>query len=118
MTYVNATICDLAKQATPFTGEFLVDTGSIDCLAPASNLVEAGITPEGTSLYELASGDEVEYEYGFARLQLEDAETVVQVVFGPEQSSPIVGVVALENMGLAVDPVTKTLKRLQSKPLK
>lgn len=87
-------------------------------MAPARDLLAAGIAPEGTSLYELASGEEVEYEYGFARLLLDGEETVTQIVFGPEASSPIVGVVALENMGLVVDPVTKTLRRLHAKPLK
>jgi hypothetical protein len=40
------------------------------------------------------------------------------VVFGPPNVEPILGVVALENAGLTVDPITKTLKRLPAKPLK
>jgi predicted aspartyl protease len=45
-------------------------------------------------------------------------ETVAQVIFGPRGSEPILGVVALENVGIVVDPVTRTLKRLPAKPLK
>jgi hypothetical protein len=44
--------------------------------------------------------------------------TVAQVVFGPKGVEPILGVAALENAGITVDPVTKTLKRLPAKPLK
>ncbi len=39
------------------------------------------------------------------------AETVAQVIFGPDDAEPILGVVALENTGIGVDPVTRTLKR-------
>jgi predicted aspartyl protease len=46
------------------------------------------------------------------------SETVVQVVFGPDGAEPILGVVALENVGIAVDPVSKTLKRMTAKALK
>jgi predicted aspartyl protease len=45
-------------------------------------------------------------------------ETVTQVIFGPAGAEPILGVTALENAGLVVDPVTKNLKRLHAKPLK
>jgi hypothetical protein len=46
------------------------------------------------------------------------SETVTQVIFGPDDCEPILGVVALENVGIGVDPATKTLKRMAAKPLK
>jgi predicted aspartyl protease len=60
----------------------------------------------------------VEYEYGFARVSFMGAETVVQVIFGPPETEPILGVVALENTGISVDPVTRTLRRMHARPLK
>jgi clan AA aspartic protease len=97
---------------------FLVDTGSIDCMAPASKLKEIGIQPRGRDVYELANGQPVEYEFGFAEISFMGSETVVQIIFGPENTEPILGVVALENAGIAVDPVSKTLKRMTAKSLK
>jgi predicted aspartyl protease len=44
--------------------------------------------------------------------------TAGRVVFGPEGTEPILGVTALESVGIMVDPVTKTLKRLPAIPLK
>ena len=44
-------------------------------------------------------------------------ETVVQIIFGPDDAEPIPGVVALENMGVTIDPVTRTLRRQHAKPL-
>ncbi len=118
LAHVTTTIWNLAKQGTPYEAEFLVDTGAVDSLAPQDALLATGVTPEGKAIYELASGDVVGYEFRFARVGLLGDETVAQVIFGPEEVEPILGVVALENMGLVVDPVTKTLKRLHAKPLK
>lgn len=118
LTKVTVTVGDLAKTKHPFKDEFLVDTGAIDCLVPASRLKKAGIKPEGKSVYELANGEPVEYHYGFARVSFMGAETVAQVIFGPEHAEPILGVVALENTGIGVDPRTKRLLKMTAKSLK
>ena len=68
ITHVTVTVSDLAQQGEPFEAEFLVDTGAVDCMAPKDALLAAGITPEGKAVYELANGEPVEYEYGFARI--------------------------------------------------
>jgi predicted aspartyl protease len=95
-----------------------VDTGAVDCMAPASKLKAAGIKPEGKAVYEMADGRPVEMSYGFARVSFVGSETVAQVIFGPEDCEPLLGVVALENTGITVDPRTRTLRRLHARPLK
>lgn len=117
-THVTASLSDLAENHSPYEDEFLVDTGAIDCMAPCDQLRLAGIEVEGQSVYELANGDSVKYEYGFARVRFMGFETVTQVVFGPEQCEPLIGVVALENVGIGVDPVTRSLKQMAARPLK
>ncbi len=118
LTRVTAKISNLSKTKKSLQGEFLVDTGAIDCLAPESWLKKAGIRKEGKSVYELANGTVVEYPYGFARVEFMGEETVVQIIFGPADCEPIMGVTALENVGIMVDPVTRSLKRVAAKPLK
>jgi predicted aspartyl protease len=116
--HVTVRASNLARDCEPFEAEFLVDIGSVDCMAPRERLVEAGIQPEGKAVYELANGQPVEYEYGFARISFMGEETVAQVIFGPSDAEPILGAAALENVGVTVDPVSKTLRRLHAKPLK
>jgi predicted aspartyl protease len=116
--HVTVSASNLARDATPYQADFLVDTGAIDCMAPGDELTRAGIQVEGRAVYELANGQPVEYEYGFARVSFLGAETVAQIIFGPPNTEPILGVVALENTGVTVDPITRTLKRLPAKPLK
>jgi clan AA aspartic protease len=115
---VTVTLTDLARQGGAYEAEFLVDTGAIDCLAPRDQLVAAGVVPEGRAVYELDDGEPVEYEYGFARVSFLGEHTVSQVIFGPPNAEPILGVSALENVGVVVDPITKTLKRLHARPLR
>ncbi len=118
VTKVTVAVSNLAKSKKAYEGSFLVDTGAIDCMAPESKLLKAGIKVEGKDVYELANGQPVEYKYGFARISFMGSETVSQIIFGPEETEPILGVVALENTGIAVDPVTRTLKRMTAKSLK
>ncbi len=118
LTHVTVRIENLTRSGEPYENEFLVDTGAIDCLAPASVLQKAGIAVEGRDVYELANGEVLEYPYGFARVSFMGSETVTQVIFGPEDAEPILGVAALENTGIGIDPVSRTLERMAAKPLK
>ena len=118
LTHVTTVVRDLAKAGKPYEAEFLVDTGAIDCLVPAEALHETGVTVEGNDVYELANGDVVEYPFGFARVELMGDETVTRVIFGPENCEPLIGVVALESMGIGIDPVSRSPRRMAAKPLK
>ena len=118
LTHVTTTVRRLAGHGRAFVADFLVDTGAIDCLAPAKALRKAGIKPEGKNVCELADGRPVELEYGFARISLLGEETVTPIIFGPEESEPILGVLALEGLGISVDPKTRSLKRERTRSLK
>ena len=118
VTHVTVSVRDLARQGTPYEAEFLVATGAIDCLVPGDRLLAAGVRPERRKMYELANSEPVEYEVGFARISFMGEETVSQVIFGPANAEPILGVLALEGVGIVVDPVHQTLKRLPASPLK
>jgi len=118
LPHVTTTVRRLAGRGKGFVAEFLVDTGAVDCLAPAKALRKAGIKPEGRNVYELADGSPVELEYGFARIALLGEETVTPIIFAPEGSEPILGVLALVGLGISVDPKTRSLKRERARSLK
>jgi predicted aspartyl protease len=121
LTYVTVALRSLGGSVAPippYATEFLVDTDATDTLAPAAELRKAGIVPVGKTAYELANGVVVEYEFGLARIEFMGEVTAGLVIFGPDDAGPLLGVTALESVGILVDPARKTLKRLPAIPLK
>lgn len=91
---------------------FLIDTGAIDSMAPASDLRRVGIQPLGRKTCELADGSEHEYEFGIAQIEFMGEITGGLVIFGPDGTQPLLGVTALESAGITIDPMKQTLRKL------
>jgi clan AA aspartic protease len=118
LTYVTVALRSPANGHSAFQAEFLVDTGATDTFAPAAQLQKAGIRPIGKTVYELANGSLVEYSFGIAQIEFMGEVTAGRVIFGPDDAEPLLGITALESVGILVDPAHKTLKRLPAIPLK
>ena len=101
-----------------YEANFLVDTGAMDTMAPASALKKIGIQPIGSDVYELANGEVIEWEYGNAEMEFMGTVVPTRIVFGPDDSEPILGVIALEMAGFIVDPKNETLRKLSARPMK
>ena len=101
-----------------YKAEFLVDTGAMDSMAPASELRKAGIQPVGKRIYEFANGEVQEYDHGSAQVSFMGEVTWTDIIFGPEDTEPILGVITLENANFLVDPKNQTLTTLLARPLK
>ena len=87
-------------------------------MAPASELINAGIQPVGRASYELADGSSHEYAFGLAQIESLGEITAGRLIFGPEGVEPLLGVTSLESVGVIVDPTTQALKRLPAISLK
>jgi len=101
-----------------YNAEFLVDTGAMDSMAPASELRKVGIQPVGKRIYEFANGEVQEYEHGIAQVSFMGEVTWTDIIFGPDDTEPILGVITLENANFLVDPKNQTLTKLLARPLK
>ena len=118
LTYVTVRLSADLNSRKYYSSEFLVDTGATDTMAPAKALRKAGIKPVGRTVYELADGRVVEYEFGVVTIQFMGEITAGRVIFAAPGTEPLLGVTALESVGIIVDPANKTLKRLPAIPLK
>ncbi|MFY9618683.1 MAG: clan AA aspartic protease [Pyrinomonadaceae bacterium] len=118
LTHVTVRLKNFAEPTGGYEADFLVDTGATDSLAPAAELRKAGIQPVGKTAYELANGRLEEYEFGLAEISFMGEVTAGRVIFGPDIVEPLLGVTALESVGITIDPATRTLKRLPAIPLK
>jgi clan AA aspartic protease len=118
LIHVTVTLRATEKSRKKCEADFLVDTGATDCLAPASHLNRAGIRRRGRMTYELADGSTAEFDFGLAEIEFMGEVTSGRVIFGPEEREPLLGVTALESVGIVVEPATQRLKRLPAIPLK
>ena len=101
-----------------FSANFLVDTGATDSMVPACELERIGIKPNGKRTFELANGQLEKYEVAYAELSFMDETIESRVIFGPDNAEPILGVLALEAVGVVVDPVSQKLTKRPALPLK
>jgi len=117
LTHVAVRLFNSNAQDT-YEADFLVDTGTTETMAPAFELKKIGMRPVGKEIYELASGELVEYEHGNAAITFMGEVVPARIIFGPDDSEPLLGVVALETAGFIVDPKNQTLQKLRARPLK
>ena len=118
LIHVTVTLRRVEGADPSYEADFLVDTGATGSMAPARELRRIGVEPAGRTAYQLADGSIHEYAFGLARIEFMGEVTAGRVLFGPDNAEPLLGVTALESVGITVDPVTRTLKRLPAIPLK
>jgi len=118
LVHVTVALKRLGNAAPTYEADFLVDTGAADCLAPASKLRQIDVQPVGKMVYELADGTIHEYAFGLVEIRFMGEITAGRVIFGPDDVEPVLGVTALESVGITIDPANRVLKRLPAIPLK
>lgn len=117
-THVTVTIRNPAEPDRAWEGLFLVDTGATDCLVPRSCLEAIGLRPKGARVYELADGREIKMNITTADIEFMGEIVGGTILFGSEDAEPLLGVTALESVGIEVDPSNQRLKRLPAVRLK
>jgi len=92
--------------------EGVVDTGAIYTVVGRALLESVGLKPVEKRRFK-AFGGEVEGEIGIAEIELMGRRGGVTLIFGEKDDVAILGVTALEALGLEVDPIKNTLKEAQ-----
>ena len=118
LTKVTTKLTNMGRGAGSYEGLFLVDTGATDSMAPRDELRKIKVKEVGKMSYELANGSLREFSYGLVKIEFMGETTAGRVIFGDPGSESILGVTALESVGIMVDPTNRTLKRLPAIPLK
>src|SRR5206468_7082565 len=110
LTKVTTKLTSLTDSKRSFESLFLVNTGATDSMAPSDELEKLGVKQEGKTAYELADGTVKEYPFGLVRIEFMGETTAGRVIFDAPGTEPLLGVTALESVGIMVDPTDKTLK--------
>ncbi len=86
------------------TVDALVDTGASFSIAPRSVLERLGVQPHSSTRLRIASGEIVEWPWGWVEAQIDGVQEPTPCVFGAEAAPAVIGAVTMEILGLGVDP--------------
>ena len=111
-TYVTVAIRNPAQPERVWESLFMVDTGATDCLVPRQHLEGIGLAPKGERIYGLADGSSLRVDVTTADVEFMGEIVGATVIMGPDDCEPLLGVTALESVGIDVDPHNQTLHRL------
>lgn len=117
-THVTVTIRNPAAPERYWEGLFLVDTGATDSLVPRPHLEAIGLAPKGRRVYQLADGSEIAMDITTGDIEFMGETVGGTILFGAADAEPLLGVTALESVGIEVDPLNQRLKRLPAVRLK
>ena len=118
ITQVTAVVRNPAEPTRTWEGLFLVDTGAIDSLAPRPCLEAIGLKPKGQRVHGLADGSEVRLDITTGDIEFMGEVVGSTIVFGEADAEPLLGVTALESVGIEIDPRNQQLTRLPTTRLK
>ena len=92
------------------TLEFLVDSGAIYSLLPTDTWQSLGLRPFRQERFALADGTSVSRNISYCYLAFPQGEGYSPVVMGePGDDQALLGAVTLENLGLVLNPFSRTL---------
>ena len=94
--------------------ELLVDTGSMYTWIKRGRLERLGIRPMGRRRFRTMENRIIEREIGEAVIECLGRRATTIVVFAEERDNEVLGLHALEGLGLEVDPVTKQLREVEA----
>lgn len=116
--HITVTIRNPAAPEQSWEDLFLVDTGAIDSLVPGDRLESIGLRPKAQRIYELADGSEIKMYITTGDLEFMGEIVGGTIIFGDPGTEPILGVTALESVGIEIDPRNQRLKRMPAIRLK
>ena len=93
------------------TLELIVDTGSTLTWIDAGILRRLGYQPRGKRLFRPIRGKEFRKPIGDAIIECHGIRALVGVVFAGLTEAHVLGVTALERLGLEIDPVKPALRK-------
>lgn len=93
--------------------DLLADTGPIYSIIPSKVLETLRIERRSKRRMKLADGRVIERHLGIAEVEVKGEVAHSTVIFGEEQDASVLGVTALEETALQVDPTMGELKPLE-----
>lgn len=112
VTYLTVDVANPARPEVVASVDFLIDSGATISVVPEPILRGLGIQPLSEQQFRLANGEVIRRQKGVALFKYGDRLGGSDVIFGQEGDMTLLGVLALESMGYALDPIRHELREL------
>ncbi len=112
LTVVKMEVGNPARPDVTETMEFLVDSGAAFSVVPIPVLERLGIKPLTQQEFCLANGTIITRKRGVALFRYQGRVGGADVIFGEEGDCLLLGVLTLESLGFALDPLKRELRPL------
>ena len=105
-----------ASPTSPASQELnlLVDTGAAYSWLPRKFLEELGVKPVKKGRFKTIKGEAIVRDVGYMFVEYESEMAPTLVVFAEDGDESVLGLHALESLGLEVDPVTRQVRRSEA----
>lgn len=110
ITKLKVNVANVANPKKTRTLEFLVDSGAMYSVVPATILKGLGITPVIEQNFRLADGTVITRKKGGAVFRYKEYAGVSDVIFGEPGDQTLLGAFTLESLGLMLDPLRRELR--------
>lgn len=112
ITFVDVQVSNPAKPEIKEKLSFLVDSGAIYSVVPATVLKKLGILSDEEREFTLADGRKVTRKMSGAKFEYNSRHGHAPVIFGEKDDSTLLGATTLEAMGVALDPLKRQIMPL------
>ncbi len=110
LTYVNVGIANPSNLKRSKTKKLLADSGALFSIVPKEVLRSIGIRPYGTETFTLADGSTIRRGVGNVFLRINGRQAPSPIIFGEKGDGSLLGIIAIESLGLTIDPRTRKLR--------
>jgi clan AA aspartic protease len=112
LTHIKVRIANPARPKRAIELTFLIDSGAVYSVVPATLLRKLRVKPHSKRTFILADGSEITRKIGDVLFRLDGRQGAAPVIFGEKEDSTLLGTVSLEALGMALDPMKRQLRPL------
>ncbi len=114
VTFVKAKLANPTNPAKQVEGDFLVDTGATYTVVPREVVNKLGIKSQREVELVLVDGKAIKRGVGTVIFEMKGQFVYTPVILGGRYDSYLLGAVTLEEMGLAINPLTRQIYPLKT----
>jgi len=89
--------------------DFLVDSGASCTVLPQRMVKKLNLKPSWSQRFSLADGKRITRNIGSAVIEFRGRKMATPVVLGLKHDTPLLGIITLENFGMALNPFQRKI---------